>query len=298
MADVYANIMAGTNVTIDRGTTGEITVSSVGHDGVANALTLNINGSVLTVTIGRSNGLPNLTQSITLPDSGGGGGTDDGVISDIAMANSGIVTVTRTVGTDITNDFSTAINALIASRTNAALSSAAFNAATRVLTFGTLGGSATTVPVHALNEFHGVDPSGSIAFEGGDTIIISGVLYFYTSTTGANIQASSVATDNRFVSLALIDSIDAAYIRGLLHLTNDETNHLFVGVSRNGRRLIFDRNNAGNVNIDLPIHTVAQLTNPSNTDWGFVNGEVFTGAVEDLERDPLTYYVGTVGGGR
>ena len=87
LADVYANIMAGTNVTIDRGTTGEITVSSVGHDGVANALTLNINGSVLTVTIGRSNGLPNLTQSITLPDSGGGGGTDDGVISDIVMAN-------------------------------------------------------------------------------------------------------------------------------------------------------------------------------------------------------------------
>ena len=35
---------------------------------------------------------------------------------------------------------------------------------------------------------------------------------------------------------------------------------------------------------------------PDDTTWGFVNGEVFTGAVDALERTPVTYIVNTVGG--
>ena len=80
-------------------------------DGVVDTVTLSLNGQVLTVTLGRSIGA-DLTQTVTLP-TGGGGGSDDGVIDGISMANDGEVTVTRTVGNDITADFSTAINTLI-----------------------------------------------------------------------------------------------------------------------------------------------------------------------------------------
>ena len=78
-------------------------------DGVVDSITLSLNGQVLTVTLGRSIGA-DLTQTVTLPT---GGGTSDGVVDGISMANSGIVTVTRTIGADITSDFSTAIMALI-----------------------------------------------------------------------------------------------------------------------------------------------------------------------------------------
>ena len=65
-------------------------------DGVVNSVTLSVNAQVLTVTLGRSIGA-DLTQTVTLP-TGGGGGSDDGVIDGLSMANSGVVTVTRTVG--------------------------------------------------------------------------------------------------------------------------------------------------------------------------------------------------------
>ena len=87
----------------------------------------------MTVTIGRTGGLANLTQSVTLPAGGGGGGTDDGVITDISISNSGTVTITRSVGADITANFGTAINSLIESATNAALDSVAYNQATRTI---------------------------------------------------------------------------------------------------------------------------------------------------------------------
>ena len=96
--DVLQQILEGANVTIDRGTSGQITVASTGQDGVANSLALAVNGQQLTVTIGRTGGLANLTQSVTLPAGGGGGGTDDGVITDISISNSGTVTITRSVG--------------------------------------------------------------------------------------------------------------------------------------------------------------------------------------------------------
>ena len=50
-----------------------------------------------------------ITQAVSTP-----GGTSDGVITGISLANDGTVTVTRSVGADITVDFATAINALIA----------------------------------------------------------------------------------------------------------------------------------------------------------------------------------------
>ena len=52
-----------------------------------------------------------ITQSVSTP---GGVGTVDGVITGIAIANDGTVTVERSVGIDLTADFATAINALIA----------------------------------------------------------------------------------------------------------------------------------------------------------------------------------------
>ena len=294
--DVLTQIMPGANVTIDRSTSGQITVASTGQDGVANSLSLGVNGQQLTVTIGRTGGLGNLTQSVTLPAGGGGGGTDDGVITDLSLANSGTVTVTRSVGAVITADFSTGINALIASATNSSLDSVGYNETTRVLTFGTLGGGTSTVSLSALNEFHGVDPTGGIDFERGDTVMINDVLYFYTADAGATIQASNVATDNRFVQLALAGDITAAFIRGLLHLTATETDHLVVGVTHSGRRITFDRNNAPDQHVDLATRSVAQLTDPGDTTWGFVNGEVFTGAVGALTSVPVTYIVDTVGG--
>ena len=193
--DVLTQILAGTNVTIDRGTPGQITVASTGGaaDGVANALTLAVNGQQLTVTIGRSGGLANLQQSVTLPTGGGGGGSDDGVITDISISNSGTVTITRSVGDDITNDFSTAINSLIQDATNSSLDSVAYNDSSRRLTFGTLGGGTTAISLAALNEFHGEDPTGAIDFERGDTVMLADVLYFYTANTGSTIQVSNVA---------------------------------------------------------------------------------------------------------
>ena len=160
--DVLQQILAGANVTIDRNTNGQITVASTGQDGVANSLALAVNGQQLTVTIGRTGGLANLTQSVTLPGTGGGGGTDDGVITDISISNSGTVTVTRSVGADITANFGTAINSLIDSATNAALDSVAYNQLTRTMTFGTLGGGTSTISLAALNEFHGVDPTARL----------------------------------------------------------------------------------------------------------------------------------------
>ena len=294
--DVLTQILAGANVTIDRGTSGQITVASTGQDGVANSLALAVNGQQLTVTIGRTGGLANLTQSVTLPAGGGGGGTDDGVITDISISNSGTVTITRSVGADITANFGTAINSLIESATNAALDSVAYNQATRTMTFGTLGGGTSTISLSALNEFHGVDPTGAIDFERGDTVMLTDVLYFYTADVGATIQTSNIATDNRFVEIALSSGITAAFVRGLLHLTSNETDHLVVGVTHTGRRLTFDRNNAPDQHVDLATRSVVQLTDPDDTTWGFVNGEVFTGAVDALERTPVTYIVDTVGG--
>ena len=294
--DVLQQILAGANVTIDRGTSGQITVASTGQDGVANSLALAVNGQQLTVTIGRTGGLANLTQSVTLPAGGGGGGTDDGVITDISISNSGTVTITRSVGADITANFGTAINSLIESATNAALDSVAYNQTTRTMTFGTLGGGTSTISLSALNEFHGVDPTGAIDFERGDTVMLTDVLYFYTADVGATIQTSNIDTDNRFVQLALTDGITAAFVRGLLHLTSTETDHLVVGVTHNGRRITFDRNNAPDQHVDLATRSVVQLTDPDDTTWGFVNGEVFTGAVDALERTPVTYIVNTVGG--
>ena len=60
--------------------------------------------------------------------------------------------------------------------------------------------------------------------------------------------------------------------------------------------MTFDRNNAPDQHVDLATRSVVQLTDPDDTTWGFVNGEVFTGAVEALERTPVTYIVDTVGG--
>ena len=69
--DVLNQILAGTNITIDRATLGEITISAAG------------------------------------------GATADGVIDGISLANTGTVTVSRSVGTDLTANFATGINALI-----------------------------------------------------------------------------------------------------------------------------------------------------------------------------------------
>ena len=76
IAQVLTQILAGTNITVDRTTAGQITIASTG-----------------------------------------GGGADDGVIDGITLANDGTVTVTRTVGADVTGDFSTGIEALIAAAT-------------------------------------------------------------------------------------------------------------------------------------------------------------------------------------
>ena len=66
-------IMEGTGVTIDRTTNGEIEVGASGggsgsNDGVADsvALTLAANGTDVTVTVGRSAGLDDLTDTLTL----------------------------------------------------------------------------------------------------------------------------------------------------------------------------------------------------------------------------------------
>ena len=99
------------------------------------------------------------------------------------------------------------------------------------------------------------------------------------------------------MEIALSSGITAAFVRGLLHLTSTETDHLVVGVTHNGRRITFDRNNAPDQHVDLATRSVAQLIDPDDTTWGFVNGEVFTGAVDALERTPVTYIVETVGGG-
>ena len=78
IAQVLTQILAGTNITVDRTTAGQITIASTG---------------------------------------GGGGGAADGVIDGITLANDGTVAVTRTVGADLTGDFSTGIEALIAAAT-------------------------------------------------------------------------------------------------------------------------------------------------------------------------------------
>ena len=67
-----AAIMEGTGVTIDRTTNGEIEVSASGGGGLADgvadsvALTLASNGTDVTVTLGRSAGLADLTDTLTL----------------------------------------------------------------------------------------------------------------------------------------------------------------------------------------------------------------------------------------
>ena len=66
-------------------------------DGVVDTITLSVAAQVLTVTLGRSEGLSDLVQTVTLP-TGGGGGSDDGVIDGFSMSNAGVVTITRTVG--------------------------------------------------------------------------------------------------------------------------------------------------------------------------------------------------------
>ena len=142
-------------------------------DGVVDSLTLAVSNQVLTITLGRSVGA-NLVETVTLP---GGGGTADGVVSGLSMANDGVVTVNRTIGADVTADFSTAINALITAL------------------------------------------------------------------------------------------VDAGYVQGLLNLTANQADRLFVGASFAGRSLTFDRNNTAAENLQLPILTADEADDTTHTGW-------------------------------
>ena len=111
-------------------------------DGVVDSLTLSLNGQALTVTLGRSIGA-DLTRTVTLPS--GGGGTSDGVVDGISMENSGVVTVTRTIGADVTSDFSTAIMALINAAYVRGLLNLTANQADRIVVGGSFSGRALSL---------------------------------------------------------------------------------------------------------------------------------------------------------
>ena len=299
--DVLTQILAGTNVTIDRGTPGQITVASTGGaaDGVANALTLAVNGQQLTVTIGRSGGLANLQQSVTLPTGGGGGGSDDGVITDISISNSGTVTITRSVGDDITNDFSTAINSLIQDATNSSLDSVAYNDSSRRLTFGTLGGGTTAISLAALNEFHGEDPTGAIDFERGDTVMLSDVLYFYTANTGSTIQVSNVSGDNRFVQLSLTrDVTPVTYIvdtvGGNGNAITLTTGKGFTGHPPPGTGFIFRQSATNTTAVQVTVDSgpqvpVLKANGLTNTSSAMAAGDMIGATLQHLTWNGLSY---------
>ena len=83
---LLTQIMAGTNITIDDSTSGEITISASGggiSDGVVNALTLALAGSDLTLTAGRTIGVDISSSALTLPFALLSGATFTGAVSGI-----------------------------------------------------------------------------------------------------------------------------------------------------------------------------------------------------------------------
>ena len=123
------------------------------------------------------------TEWIDAPTGGGGGGADDGVVETIAFAADGTVTLTRSVGADITTDASTALALLTGATFTGAVSGvtpadddnstqfattefvadgfhgASFTNATRRLVLSRLGGGpVASLPLTYLNASHGTDP--------------------------------------------------------------------------------------------------------------------------------------------
>ena len=166
------------------------------------------------------------TEWIDAPTGGGGGGADDGVVETIAFAADGTVTLTRSVGADITTDASTALALLTGATFTGAVSGvtpadddnstqfattefvadgfhgASFTNATRRLVLSRLGGGAVaSLPLTFLNASHGTDPIVAAEYHQGDTVKVSGNVYYYNANISATIATSAVATDTRFDNL-------------------------------------------------------------------------------------------------
>ena len=166
------------------------------------------------------------TEWIDAPTGGGGGGSDDGVIETIAFAADGTVTITRSVGVDITTDASTALALLTgATFTGEArgvtpadddnstqfattefvadgFDGVSFTNATRRLVLSRLGGGAVaSIPLTYLNASQGTDPVAAATYHQGDTVKVSGNVYYYNANVSASIATSAVPTDTRFDNL-------------------------------------------------------------------------------------------------
>ena len=145
-----------------------------------------------------------------------------------AFAADGTVTLTRSVGADITTDASTALALLTGATFTGAVSGvtpadddnstqfattefvadgfhgASFTNATRRLVLSRLGGGAVaSLPLTFLNASHGTDPIVAAEYHQGDTVKVGGNVYYYNANISATIATSAVATDTRFDNLTV-----------------------------------------------------------------------------------------------
>ena len=234
--DVLDQIMAGTNVTIDDATAGQITIASSGGGGGGGGFTLHSGAGAPANSLGADDDwYLNTTDGAWFEKSGGSwgsavytdqlgeAGTLDGVVNSMTIAADGTVTLGRSIGADVTHDFSTALALLTGATFTGAVNGvtpadddnstqfattefvadgfhgASFSNFSRHLTLSRLGGgTAASLPLTYLNAFQGIDPTGSNTYHGGDSVKVSGNIYMYTANVSASVATADVPTDNRF----------------------------------------------------------------------------------------------------
>ena len=158
---------------------------------------------------------------------GGGGGADDGVVETISIAADGTVTLTRSVGVDITEDLSTALALLTGATFTGAVhgvtaaennnstqfattafvgdgfDAASFSPVNRHLTLARLGGGTPAgIPLTFFNAWIGADPPVNETYHGGDTVTVGGIYYAYSENVSATVPTADIPTDNRFIALS------------------------------------------------------------------------------------------------
>ena len=232
--NVLDQIMAGTNITIDTTTAGQITISSSGGGG--GGFTLHSGAGTPADSLGADDDWYLNTDdgawfkktggtwgSAVYTDMVGQAGTTDGVVNSASIAADGTVTLGRSIGADVTADFSTVLALLTGatftgeargvtpadddSSTQFATTEfvedgfhgASFSNATRRLVLSRLGGgTAASLPLTYLNAFQGIDPVGSNTYHGGDSAKVSGKIYMYTANISASVATADIPGDNRF----------------------------------------------------------------------------------------------------
>ena len=157
-------------------------------DNYVDSLSLGISGNDLRVTIGRTGTLGDLTDTVTIPGTGGG---------------------LSTVATDgtIDGDGSSGDPLSIGDYVGGALDSLSYRGPQRDLTFTTLGGTTVNVPITLISIFVGVSGDTFITnetFHFGDSCVIDETFYLYMHRVATSFSPTTVPTSDRFVRMPVV----------------------------------------------------------------------------------------------